>query len=195
MHISALQVATLYENCWQFVICLNFNGKRVHLTEKQQKYRLGFEMNISFRIFVTLIKAIENNIVNIELQFIKMNIEEFRTYCLSFKGVHDKMPFDKATSEYDRNLLVFYVMDKWFCFVNIDVFDFYNIKCDTEQIEALRDKYEGIKPGYHMNKKHWISVYFGKDVPDKMIKDLVKQSYEIVVSSLSKKEREALQAV
>ena len=60
-----------------------------------------------------------------------MNIEDFRTYCLSFKGVHDKMPFGKATSEYDRNLLVFYVLDKWFCFVNIDTFDFCNIKCMT----------------------------------------------------------------
>lgn len=124
-----------------------------------------------------------------------MNIEEFRTYCLSFKGVHDKMPFEKATSEYDRNLLVFYVSDKWFCFVNIDVFDFCNIKCDVEQIEELQDRYDGVKPGYHMNKKHWISVYFNKDVSDKMIKDLVKQSYEIVVSSLSKQERETLQVM
>ena len=81
-----------------------------------------------------------------------MNIEEFREYCLSFKGVHDRMPFKKAT-------------------------------------------YEGVQPGYHMNKKHWISVYFDKDVPDKMIKDLVKQSYEIVVSSLARREREILQAM
>lgn len=124
-----------------------------------------------------------------------MDIEEFRTYCLSFKGVHDKMPFEKATSEYDRNLLVFYVLDKWFCFVNIDVFDFCTIKCDTEQIEELQDRYEGIKPGYHMNKKHWISVYFDKDVPDKTIKDLVKRSYKTVVSSLPKQERETLQAM
>lgn len=122
-----------------------------------------------------------------------MNIEDFRAYCLSFEGVHDKMLFDKATSEYDRNLLVFYVADKWFCFVNIDVFDFCNIKCDPEQIEELQDRYEGIRPGYHMNKKHWISVCFDKDVPDTMIKDLVKRSYEIVVSSLSKQERAALQ--
>lgn len=117
-----------------------------------------------------------------------MNIEEFREYCLSFKGVHDRMPFKKATSEYDRDLLVFYVMDKWFCFVNIDAFDFCNIKCNAGQIEDLLDKYEGVQPGYHMNKKHWISVYFDKDVPDKMIKDLVKQSYEIVVSSLARRE-------
>lgn len=73
-----------------------------------------------------------------------MNIEEFRTYCLSFKGVHDKMPFEKVTSEYDRNLLVFYVVDKWFCFVNVDAFDFCNIKCKPEQIEELQDKYEGV---------------------------------------------------
>lgn len=103
------------------------------------------------------------------------------------------MPFEKATTEYDRNLLVFYVLDKWFCFVNIDVFDFCNIKCPTEQIEELQERYEGIKPGYHMNKKHWISVYFNTDVPDRTIKELVRQSYDIVVASLSKKEKEALQ--
>lgn len=122
-----------------------------------------------------------------------MNIEDFRAYCLSFKGVYEKMPFEKATSEYDRNLLVFYVVDKWFCFANVDVFDFCDIKCNSEQIEDLQDRYEGIRPGYHMNKKYWISVYFDKDVPDKMIKDLVKQSYDIVVASLSKKGKEALQ--
>lgn len=119
-----------------------------------------------------------------------MNIEEFRTYCLSFKGVQEKMPFSKATSEYDRNLLVFYVADKWFCFVNIDIFDFCNIKCDPQQSEELQIFYEGVRPGYHMNKKHWISVYFEKDVPDKKIKDLVRQSYERVIASLSKKEKD-----
>ena len=43
-----------------------------------------------------------------------MNIEDFRTYCLSFKGAYEKMPFEKATSAYDRNLLVFCVAEKWF---------------------------------------------------------------------------------
>lgn len=124
-----------------------------------------------------------------------MNIEDFRNYCLSFKGVYDRMPFEKATSEYDRNLLVFYVAEKWFCFVNIDVFDFCNIKCESGQIEILQDRYEGIKPGYHMNKKHWISVYFDRDVPDKMIGELVKRSYELVVDSLSEKEKGALTAL
>lgn len=102
------------------------------------------------------------------------------------------MPFGKAASEYDRNLLVFYVADKWFCFVNVDVFDFCNIKCDTERIVELQERYEGIGPGYHMNKRHWISVHFDKDVPDETIESLVRRSYEIVVNSLPKKERETL---
>ena len=123
-----------------------------------------------------------------------MNIEDFRTYCLSFKGVHEKMPFGKSTSDYDRGLLVFYVLDKWFCFVNVDVFDFCDLKCPTEQIDGLQEQYNGIRPGYHMNKRHWISVCFDKDVPDEKIKELVRQSYETVVSEMSKKERETLQA-
>lgn len=124
-----------------------------------------------------------------------MNIEDFRAYCLSFPGAQEKMPFEKATSEYDRNLQVFYVGEKWFCFVNIDVFDFCNIKCPSEQIAGLQEQYEGVKPGYHMNKKHWISVYFQRDVPEKTIRQLVKQSYDRVVASLSKKEKEALKVM
>lgn len=121
-----------------------------------------------------------------------MNIEDFRNYCLSFPGVYEKMPFDKAASGYDRNLLVFYVANKWFCLVNIDVFDFCTIKCDPERIGDWQDAYEGIEAGYHMNKKHWIRVYFDQDVPEKTIEKLVKQSYDRVVASLSKKEKDAL---
>ena len=124
-----------------------------------------------------------------------MNIEDFRTYCLSFKGAHDKMPFHKATSKYDRDLLVFCVLDKWFCFVNIDTLDFCNLKCAPDRIEELEERYEGIRPGYHMNKKHWISVGFNQDIPDSMIKQLVKQSYDIVVASLTKKQQAALNAL
>lgn len=116
-----------------------------------------------------------------------MNIEDFRTYCLSFKGGYEKMPFEKAASAYDRNLLVFCVAEKWFCFVNVETFDFCNIKCAPDWIVDLQERYEGVTPAYHMNKKHWISVHFDKDVPDRTIEDLVKQSYDLVAASLPKK--------
>lgn len=124
-----------------------------------------------------------------------MDIETFRNYCLSFNGVNEKMPFGKVASEYDRGLLVFSVLNKWFCFVNVDVFDFCDIKCDPEQIEDLQEQYDGTRPGYHMNKKHWISVSFNSDVPDSKIKEMVKRSYDIVVESLPKKQREMLKQI
>lgn len=122
-----------------------------------------------------------------------MNAESMREYCLSFEGVTEKMAFKKATSEYDRNLLAFYVKDKWFCFFNVDEFDFCTLKCDPEESKKLQEKYEDITPGYHMNKKHWISVRFNKNVPDKVIKELLKNSYELVVASLTKTERDGLE--
>lgn len=122
-----------------------------------------------------------------------MNIEDFRAYCLSLKGAYDKMPFEKAASDYDRDLLVFCVYDKWFCFLNPDVFDFCDLKCAPDDAIALQERYEGVRPGYHMNKRHWISVDFNRDVPDDVIRGLVRRSYELVVGSLTRKQREELQ--
>ena len=121
-----------------------------------------------------------------------MNIEEFREYCLSLKGVREKMPFLNVPDKYSRVVLCFFLAVKLFCFVNIEVFDFFCIKCNTEEMEELRATYTGIKPGWHMNKKYWISVYFNQDVPDEKIKELVSKSYDIVVKNLTKKEREML---
>jgi predicted DNA-binding protein (MmcQ/YjbR family) len=72
--------------------------------------------------------------------------------------------------------------------VNIEVFDFCTLKCDPEESEKLQARYEEITPGYHMNKKHWISVGFNGKVPDALIKELVKKSYGLVVDTLAKKE-------
>ncbi|MBF4470597.1 MmcQ/YjbR family DNA-binding protein [Flavobacterium sp. HJJ] len=121
-----------------------------------------------------------------------MNVEDFRKYCLSLNGVTEKMPFGKATSQYDRNLLVFSIGDKWFCLVNIEIFDFCVLKSEPDLIEELRIQYDSIRPGYHMNHKHWISVYFNTDVPDNKIKELVQKSHNLIIDGLSKKQKESL---
>ena len=82
-----------------------------------------------------------------------MNVEEFREYCLSFRGVREKMPFPNVADRYSRDVLCFYVGDKWFCFVNVAVFDFCCIKCDPDRSGELQARYMGIRPGWHMNKK------------------------------------------
>ena len=121
-----------------------------------------------------------------------MNVEEFREYCLSLKGVEEKMPFVNVADRYSRDVLCFYVGDKWFCFVNVEVFDFCFIKCDPVESVELQARYMGVKPGWHMNKRHWISVYFNRDVSDEMVRTLVKKSYDMVVKRLNRKERERL---
>lgn len=109
-----------------------------------------------------------------------MNIEEYRNYCISKKGVSEGFPFDK-------NTLVFKVMGKMFALADVDSFNFINLKCDPEKAAELREIYNAIKPGYHMSKTHWNSVYVNADVPDKMIYQLIDDSYHLIVSSLTKK--------
>ncbi len=109
-----------------------------------------------------------------------MNIEEYRNYCISKKGVTEGFPFDETT-------LVFKVMNKMFALTSVEDFAFINLKCDPEKAIELREKLAGIKPGYHMNKQHWNSVYIKKDVADQMIYQLIDDSYTLIVNSLSKK--------
>ncbi|NND77223.1 MAG: MmcQ/YjbR family DNA-binding protein [Flavobacteriales bacterium] len=113
-----------------------------------------------------------------------MNIEELRTYCISKEFATESFPFDEST-------LVFKVV-KMFALVNIEKKEFINLKNDPDENLELRASYEGIKPGYHMSKKHWNSVYFNHDVDDELLKKLIDTSYEMIRASLTKKERENL---
>ena len=108
-----------------------------------------------------------------------MNIEEFREYCLSLKGVREKMPFPNVPDKYSRDVLCFYVADKWFCFVNIEVFDFCCIKCAPDKREELQATYSGIKPGWHMNKKHWYTICLNGSVPICEILSRIDASYQL----------------
>lgn len=116
-----------------------------------------------------------------------MNVEEFREYCLSLPSVTEKMPFTTVRDPYSRDVLCFYVGPKWFCYVNIEVFDRCCLKTSEQDAIELRGQYEGIKPAWHCNKKYWNDVYFNSDVPDRLILELVKQSYNLVKASLPNK--------
>jgi predicted DNA-binding protein (MmcQ/YjbR family) len=109
-----------------------------------------------------------------------MNIEEFSDYCNAKKGITEESPFGPDT-------LVYKVMGKMFALTNIEHFEFINLKCDPERALDLREQHHGIKPGYHMNKKLWNSVYLESDVPDELIYKLIDHSYELIVASLTKK--------
>ncbi len=114
-----------------------------------------------------------------------MNIETLRNYCLSLKGANEKMPFDE-------NTLVFTVKDKMFCLTDLETFESINLKCNPEKAVFLREQYEEVTPGYHMNKRHWNSVRMNGRLPDKLIKEWIKNSYELVIAGLPKKIQDEL---
>lgn len=111
-----------------------------------------------------------------------MNIEEFREYCLSKKGVSEEFPFGPDT-------LVYKVMGKIFALTGLDSPDFsVNLKCEPEMAEDLREKYMFVKPGYHMNKKHWNTINFDDaNVGNEILSQWIDISYQLVVESLPKK--------
>nr|WP_294861956.1 MmcQ/YjbR family DNA-binding protein [uncultured Fluviicola sp.] len=120
-----------------------------------------------------------------------MNVEEFRDFCLSFKGAHEGMPFEGFFHN-SRSILVMYVKKKMFCFFDLDKFDSCTIKSDSEKINSLKNEYSSIEKPFNLSPKYWINVGLNGDVSNKMLKSLVADSYQLVVEGLSKKEQEEL---
>lgn len=116
-----------------------------------------------------------------------MDIETLRTYCLHKKGVTESFPFDEET-------LVFKVMNKMFALFSINSMPLrINLKCDPEYALELRETFDGIiTPGYHMNKKHWNTVYMEAGITPQKVQELIDHSYHLIVSGLPKKTRQEL---
>jgi len=114
-----------------------------------------------------------------------MNIESFREFCLSKPGTSESFPFDE-------NTLVFKVAGKMFALTDLaDDFSI-NLKCDPEKCIELREHYDCAKPGYHMSKKHWNTILIDGSVDDKLLKEWIDLSYNLVVLSLSKSQKALL---
>jgi predicted DNA-binding protein (MmcQ/YjbR family) len=111
-----------------------------------------------------------------------LNIESFRSFCLSKKGVTEEFPFGEDT-------LVYKVMGKMFALTNLESFESINLKCDPEIGVQLREQYSSVSPGYHMNKKHWITVLMDGSISDQLIRQWTEDSYDLVVASLSKSQK------
>ena len=113
-----------------------------------------------------------------------MNIQQFYELCLSKKGVTEHFPFDEDT-------LVFKVGGKIFALSSLKQWEngtpSVNLKCNPEKAQELRAQYDDIQPGYHMSKIHWNTIAINNDVPDRLVKQLIDHSYELVFKSLPKK--------
>ena len=109
--------------------------------------------------------------------------------CLGKHGAEEATPFGP-------DVLVYKVAGKMFALaVPEDVPARMNLKCDPERALELRDQYEGITPGYHMSKKHWNTVAMDGSVPDDLVREMIQESYDLVVAGLTRKAREGLERI
>lgn len=112
-----------------------------------------------------------------------MNLETFYEYCLSKKGTTEHFPFDKDT-------LVFKVGGKIFALSSLLQWEkgtpSVNLKCNPEYAQELRAQYDDIQPAFHMNKVHWNTIAINLELPDKLVKELIDDSYDLVFKSLTK---------
>lgn len=103
-----------------------------------------------------------------------MDIEFIRSYCLEKEGVEECLPFDDVT-------LVFKVHGKMFLLMPLDAEEVtINVKCYPDLAIELRDKYDCVTGGYHMNKKHWNTIRLNNCLSAKMLKQQIDHSYELV---------------
>lgn len=118
-----------------------------------------------------------------------MNIEDLVGYCSAKKGVTESFPFDKDT-------LVCKVGGKMFALISLEKWEegspTVNLKCDPERAVLLREQYDDIIPGYHMSKVHWNTIYVNKGVSDKLVKEMMDDSYNLVFKSLTKKAQQEI---
>lgn len=116
-----------------------------------------------------------------------MDIEQLQAYCLSKDGVEETLPFGPDT-------LVYKVAGKVFLLTSLANEEGlrFNVKCDPDLAAELREQYDCVQPGYHMNKKHWNTIVIDGSVSTLQLKQWIDLSYQLVVASLSKKQRSLL---
>ncbi|MBK1833657.1 MmcQ/YjbR family DNA-binding protein [Roseibacillus ishigakijimensis] len=115
-----------------------------------------------------------------------MDLQDAIEHCLS-------LPATEETSPFGPDVLVYKVAGKMFATAGLENEEGrMNLKCDPERAVDLRDQWEAIDPGYHMNKKHWNTLRFDGSLPPKLVRELIDHSYQLVVAGLSKKVREEL---
>lgn len=118
-----------------------------------------------------------------------MTFDEIKNYCLMKNGATINFPFDETTMTITVGKKIFLLTDINSEFTDLRI----NLKCNPFIAEDLRVMYQGVIPGYRMNKKHWNTVYVNKDVPEDKVKELIDHSYTLVFNSLTKKQREHIE--
>jgi predicted DNA-binding protein (MmcQ/YjbR family) len=116
----------------------------------------------------------------------RMDATQLRAWCLRQAGATEEFPFGPEHS-------VFKVAGKMFALSALDRTPLeVSVKCEPELAVSLRGSYPAIRPGYHLNKRHWNTITLDGSLPDQLVRDLIEDSYDLVVSALPKRVRDQL---
>jgi predicted DNA-binding protein (MmcQ/YjbR family) len=112
--------------------------------------------------------------------------DELRAVCLALPGAVEEFPFGPETS-------VFKVAGKIFALAALEADPLsVSLKCEPELAAQLRLDYPAIRPGYHLNKRHWNTVTVDGSLPERMVRELIEDSYDLIVAALPPARRKAL---
>jgi predicted DNA-binding protein (MmcQ/YjbR family) len=115
-----------------------------------------------------------------------MTPSALRRECLRMPGATEDFPFNPETS-------VFKVGGKVFAITTLEGRPLsVSLKCEPGLAEQLRADYPAITPGYHLNKRHWNTVVLDGSLPERMVRDMIEDSYDLVVAGLPRRVRDAL---
>ncbi|EPB3623632.1 MmcQ/YjbR family DNA-binding protein [Acinetobacter baumannii] len=103
------------------------------------------------------------------------------------------LPFSEQTHPFGPEYEVFKILEKMFMLtVEVSGIKMINVKCDPYKSQKYQELYPFIIPGYHMNKKHWISIKPHKNLTSDFLRDLIRDSYDLVVKKLPLKDQKRL---
>jgi predicted DNA-binding protein (MmcQ/YjbR family) len=109
-----------------------------------------------------------------------MDPTELRNALINFPAVTEEEPFGPDT-------IVYKVAGKVYALSTYQSPLAVNLKCDSTRAQELRNRYDAVQPGYHMNKKHWNTVTIDGSLPKSLLLELIEHSYDLVVNGLPKK--------
>jgi predicted DNA-binding protein (MmcQ/YjbR family) len=118
-----------------------------------------------------------------------MKFNDFKTYCLSFIFAEEESPFKD-----DEELIAYRVMGKVFAITDPDKFEYVNLKCDPVKAATLRNLYEEVQPSNFKSERRWNIVYLDGILDDEIIKEWIKDSYDLVVEDLPRKKQRKIEA-
>jgi predicted DNA-binding protein (MmcQ/YjbR family) len=115
-----------------------------------------------------------------------MTPEELKAACLAMPGSEETFPFGEGIS-------VFKVAGKMFALTRLAAEPLtVSLRCEPELAVQLREQHAAVKPGWHLNKRHWNTVVLDGSLPASMVRELIEDSYDLVVERLPRAKRTAL---